>query len=98
VYRYFFIYTFIQGRIYLIYVLGLLKQTKTSSTYDIEQSEGTTRKYSSYSRFDLSEIDYDVCCFIDKGSDGLAMLLQSMIFIIICVVNNVKSHYYIKGI
>ena len=37
-YRYFFIYTFIQGRIYLIYVLGLLKQTKTSSTYDIEQS------------------------------------------------------------
>jgi hypothetical protein len=31
--------------------------------------EGTTRKYSSYPRFDLSEIDYDVSCFIDKGSD-----------------------------
>ena len=31
--------------------------------------EGTTRKYSSCPRFDLSEIDYDVSCFIDKGSD-----------------------------
>ena len=31
--------------------------------------EGTTQKYLSYPRFDLSKIDYDVCCFIDKGSD-----------------------------
>lgn len=31
--------------------------------------EGTTRKYSSYPRFDLSEIDSDVSYFISKGSD-----------------------------
>jgi hypothetical protein len=58
---------------YNIVESGVNHHKPTNHSFTVEhrclELEGTTRKYSSYPRFDLSEIDYDVSCFIDKGSD-----------------------------